>query len=117
MRLRYKLWLEDENKGKAFGDGPLDMLERVDRLGSLSQAAAEMGMSYSHAWHLLRRLENALGFPLLTRTPGGKHGGGSKTTVEARELMRRYRLFRRDSRKALESLYREHLSDIVWHRG
>jgi len=52
VRLRYKVWLEHEELGKAFGDGPLEVLERVERSGSLRQAAAEMGMSYNKAWYL-----------------------------------------------------------------
>lgn len=114
MRLRYKLWLEHEGLGKAFGDGPLEMLEKIDRLGSLRQAAAEMNMSYNQAWRLVRRLEGALGFLLLERRAGGREGGGSLVTGEARELMGRYRRFRREADQALNRLYRENFGDFPW---
>lgn len=114
MRLRYKVWLEHEELGKAFGDGPLEMLERVERLGSLRQAAAEMGMSYNKAWYLVRRLEKALGFPLLERRSGGRHGGGSVVTPRARELMVHYRRFREQVARDLAELYRRNFADFGW---
>jgi len=46
MRLHVKAWLE-QNGGRAFGDGPADLLRRVERTGSLRAATAEIGMSYS----------------------------------------------------------------------
>lgn len=69
MRLRYKIWLETE--GKAFGEGPLQLLRQVDKLGSLSMAAQELNMSYSKAWKLINLLESNLGFKLLQREIGG----------------------------------------------
>ncbi|MBE3113343.1 MAG: LysR family transcriptional regulator, partial [Actinobacteria bacterium] len=64
MKLRYKIWLE-KNGEKVFGDGPLDILCRVERTGSLRQAAEEINMSYSLAWNLIKDLEERLGFKLL----------------------------------------------------
>ena len=114
MRLRYKVWLEHEERGKAFGDGPLEMLERVERLGSLRQAATEMGMSYNKAWYLVRRLEKALGFLLLERRSGGRHGGGSVVTPRARELMVHYRRFREQVALNLFELYRRNFANFDW---
>lgn len=117
MRVGYKVWLEHEQWGKAFGDGPLDMLERIDRLGSLRRGAAEMKMSYNKAWSLVRKLERALGFPLLERRSGGRHGGGSVLTPRARELMSRYRRFRQEVKEALAGLYEENFADFPWPGG
>ncbi|MGB9919769.1 MAG: winged helix-turn-helix domain-containing protein [Moorellales bacterium] len=114
MRLRYKVWLEHEELGKAFGEGPLEMLERVESSGSLRRAAREMGMSYNKAWYLVQKLERALGFPLLERRAGGADGGGSAVTPQARELMRRYRRFREEVARELEEAYRRHFGDFPW---
>lgn len=114
MKLRYKVWLEHEGLGKAFGDGPLEMLQRVERCGSLRQAAAEMGMSYNKAWYLVRKLEKALGFALLERRSGGRHGGGSVVTPRARELMVQYRRFREQVARDLVELYRRNFADFGW---
>jgi len=108
MRLAYKIWLDQD--GKAFGEGPYDLLQRVERTGSLRRAAEEVGMSYNQAWHLMRTLEGRLGFGLLERQVGGMAGGGSTVTPEARDLMRRYEAFREEARDTLDRLYAKHFS-------
>lgn len=104
LKLRYKLWLE-KNGEKVFGDGPLDILHRVERTGSLRQAAAEINMSYSQAWNLMRDLEKRLGFELLKRKVGGESGGGSEITDKARELMMKFEIFHGRADQNLHSLY------------
>jgi len=111
VKLCYKIWLD--NNGKAFGEGPYDLLKRVDRLGSLSKAAREINMSYNQAWKLINMLEKRLGFKLLQREVGGSQGGGSFLTEEARELMDKYGKFSRESEEALNKLYQKYfLNDI-----
>jgi len=106
LKLRYKLWIEKDRE-KAFGDGPLDILHRVERTGSLRQAAEEINMSYSQAWNLMKDLEKRLGFDLLRRKVGGEKGGGSEITEEARELMMKFKMFRERADQNLNSLYKK----------
>jgi len=106
LKLRYKLWIEKDGE-KVFGDGPLDILHRVERTGSLRQAAEEINMSYSQAWNLIKDLEKRLGFNLLKRSVGGEKGGGSEITEEARELMIKFEMFRNKAKESLNLLYKE----------
>jgi len=106
LELRYKIWIEKNGK-KVFGDGPLDILHRVERTGSLRQAAAEINMSYSLAWNLIKGLEERLRFKLLKRKVGGEGGGGSEITQEATELMTKFKLFRGEADQSLNSLYKK----------
>ena len=106
LKLRYKLWIEKDGE-KVFGDGPLDILHRVERVGSLRQAAEEINMSYSQAWNLIKDLEKRLGFDLLWSKIGGEKGGGSEITEEARELMIKFKLFREEADQSLNSLYKK----------
>ncbi len=99
-----KIWLEDRGK-KVFGDGPCDILNRVERTGSLRAAAKEIGMSYSQAWRLVDLLERRLGFPLLTRTIGGNSGGGSELTPEGRGLVMKFALFQEEARHLFLELF------------
>ncbi len=105
MKLKYKLWLEQD--GKVFGDGPLDILKRVERTGSLRSAAAEINMSYSQAWNLFKSLEKRLGFKLLKRRVGGASGGGSELTQEAKDLMDKFETFSAKADEALNAIYEE----------
>ena len=104
MKVRYKIWMENE-EGKVFGDGPFDILTRVERTGSLRQAALEINMSYSQAWNLIRGLEERLGSSLLKRKVGGKRGGGSVITQEAANLMTKYKNFYTQAEKSINLLY------------
>lgn len=106
MRIGYKVWLD--NNGKAFGDGPYTLLRRVEKMGSLHQAAKQMGMSYSKAWRLIRTLEERLGFTLLERKVGGLSGGGSRVTPQGKDLMNHYERFRRNVEKGLEKIYHKY---------
>jgi molybdate transport system regulatory protein len=106
LKLKYKIWIEKDRE-KVFGDGPLDIFHRVERTGSLRQAAAEINMSYSLAWNLIKGLEERLGFKLLKRKVGGEKGGGSEITQEAKELMIKFKLFREEADQSLNSLYKK----------
>ena len=106
MKIGYKVWLD--NNGKAFGDGPYELLRRVEETNSLHQAAGQMGMAYSKAWRLIRTLEKRLGFPFLERKIGGQLGGGSWITPQAKDLMNHYQLFRKEVEKNLERIYQKH---------
>jgi molybdate transport system regulatory protein len=106
MKVAYKIWIDQ--KGKAFGDGPYDLLKGVEKTGSLHKVADQMGMAYSKAWTLIRTLEQRLGFLLLDRKVGGRAGGGSQITPQAKELMLRYGRFREEAREAIEKIYQKH---------
>ncbi len=110
MRVVYKVWLD--RGGKAFGDGPYELLKGIEKTGSLHQAAAEMGMSYSKAWRLIGILEKRLGFPLLERKIGGPSGGGSQITPKAKKFMRRYEKFRAEVKDLTARAYQTHFRSL-----
>ncbi len=107
FNLRSKVWLEKEGI-KVFGDGPCDILRRIERTGSLRQAALEINMSYSQAWGLLSTLERRLGFPLLYKQAGGEGGGGSVLTREGRELTNSFTAFRQEMAISQKELFCKH---------
>jgi molybdate transport system regulatory protein len=110
MRVIYKVWLD--SNGKAFGEGPYELLKRVGQTRSLRQAANQMGMSYSKAWNLIGTMEKRLGFSLIERKVGGRSGGGSHLTPKARDLMNHYEGFRKDVNKAMRKIYQRHFGHI-----
>ncbi|RCW62350.1 winged helix-turn-helix domain-containing protein [Halanaerobium sp. ST460_2HS_T2] len=108
MRLNYKLWLEEDER--LFGDGPCQILELVDQLGSLRQAAAEINMSYSQAWKLIKKLEKRLGFKLLNKKVGGSSGGGSELTEKGRILTESFSEFRKEAAGCLSGLEKKYFN-------
>jgi molybdate transport system regulatory protein len=106
VKVAYKIWLD--NRGKAFGEGPYELLKRVEKTNSLHEAAHQMGMSYSKAWKLIETMEKRLGFVLLDKKIGGPSGGGSRVTSKGKNLLKRYERFERDARRAIERAYLRH---------
>lgn len=93
MKWECRLVLVDDEGNRVFGTGPLNLLKKVDEIGSLHGAAKDMNMAYSKACKIINRAEDCLGFPLIVRTTGGKSGGGSVLTAEAKQLIFQYELF------------------------
>jgi molybdate transport system regulatory protein len=106
MKVACKIWLD--HNGKAFGDGPHELLRRVEIVNSLHEAARQMDMSYSKAWKLIHSMEKRLGFSLLDKKIGGRSGGGSHVTPKGKVLMKRYERFDKEARKAIEKAYQKH---------
>lgn len=67
----------------------IEMLRAIDRYGSMHKAAEELGRSYPHLQRRVVELEETLG-QLTERVRGGTDGGGTRLTVEARDLIRQF---------------------------
>jgi len=74
----------------AIGPGRIELLEGVQRTGSLSQAARDMGMSYRRAWLLMQSLNESLSTPASLAVRGGRRGGGASVTSTGRALIQAY---------------------------
>ena len=112
MQAVTKIIFIDDNGDKFFGEGPFKLLRYVEKTGSLRAAATEMGMAYSKATKLLKQAETNLGFPLTTRSTGGKDGGGSILTMEGKQWLCRYEAYRNACIQANQALYRQHFPKI-----
>jgi molybdate transport system regulatory protein len=82
------VWLERDGRF-VMGDGGLQLLEAIERLGSLAAAVRAMGWSYRHAWGYLRRAEGVLGVPLLAARAGRGSGRGAVLTEHGQRLRAR----------------------------
>ena len=81
----------DFGPAESIGPGKVALLERIDRSGSISQAARDLGMSYRRAWQLVDSLNGAFRAPLTTASTGGRHGGGATLTALGHQVVRTYR--------------------------
>jgi molybdate transport system regulatory protein len=87
----------------SFGPGKAHLLELIDELASLRQAASAMEMSYRQAWLLIKAAESTFGAPLIETTTGGARGGGSRLTNLGREVVARYRAIEAVANRAAKS--------------
>lgn len=87
--LRSKIWLEKD--GKLFmGWGRATLLDRIDKLGSISAAARSMKLAYRNAWLWVEAINRLAGTPLVTKTTGGPKGGNARLTDEGRRIVNEY---------------------------
>ena len=77
--------------GLNLGDNRIRLLELIDELGSLSQAAKAVPMSYRAAWDALNEMNNLASEPLVIRVTGGKNGGGTQLTPYGKQTIALYR--------------------------
>ena len=75
----------------AFGPGKATLLAAIERTGSISAAAREMGMSYRRAWVLVDEMNRSFREPLVETAAGGPGGGGAHVTEFGQDVLRRYR--------------------------
>ena len=107
MKAVTKIVFFDDTGEKFFGEGPARLLRGIEDKGSLRAAALSMEMAYTKALTIIRKAENALGFPLMIRTTGGRSGGGSTLTAEGKEWLERYEAYRDACVQANSKLYLE----------
>ena len=94
MKPALRVMLCDDAGERFFGEGPCRLLHLIEETGSLRSAAAQMGLSYSKTLRLVQHAEKELGFALTCKTSGGRGGGGSTLTAEARQFLERYEAYR-----------------------
>jgi molybdate transport system regulatory protein len=75
------------------GPGKAELLERIDRCGSIAAAGREMGMSYKRAWELVGTMNAMFRDQLVTSQRGGPGGGGAALTDAGHEVLALYRAF------------------------
>ena len=94
----------DTTMGSFLGDKRIRLLEAIDKTGSISQAAKAVPFSYKAAWDAVDDMNNVAPEPLVHRSAGGRHGGGTELTAFARRLIGFYRALEKESQLALERL-------------
>src|SRR6267154_6619400 len=84
------------------GDREARLLDAVDRVRSIKDAAVEAGISYRTAWSAIQQMEQALGRPMVVSRAGGPGGGATTLTDECRELLGLYKDLRRRLEDAVQ---------------
>lgn len=87
----------------AIGPGKADLLEAIDRTGSISAAARQLGMAYRRAWLLVDSMNRCFRSPLVETAAGGAAGGGAVVSELGREVLQRFRAMEAKARAAIEA--------------
>lgn len=104
-------WTIQDDDGPPLSTRLIELLVQVHTEGNLSSAAKAMGLSYRHAWDLVRQGENHFGSPLL-RMERGK--GSTLTDLGEKIVWADHRIMAR-LKPALDSLASELAAEL--HRS
>ncbi|MBR0551007.1 winged helix-turn-helix domain-containing protein [Stakelama marina] len=88
LKIKAQLYCGDEI---AMGPGKADLLDAIDREGSISRAAAAMGMSYRRAWLLVDSMNRCFTAPLVETHAGGGKASGARLSDTGRTVLTLYR--------------------------
>jgi molybdate transport repressor ModE-like protein len=102
--LRYDMWLETIKKERILDGEGFALLLDLNRTGSLTTSARNMGMSYRKAWGLLRDVEQHLGFQLTDKRRGGAAGGRTVLSDKGRQLVWAYNNLCHETDIAMKSI-------------
>ncbi len=108
-QLRLRVMLDAEI---AMGPGKADLLEAIDRTGSISAASRDLDMSYKRAWQLVDTMNRCFRHPLVATEIGGAQRGRSTLTEEGRAVLQLYRRMEAEAKAvASEAMgaFRRHL--------
>lgn len=89
-RIRARFWITGEQSSYV-GIGRIQLLENIDKYGSINSAAKSMGMSYKKAWKLIEELNQVTDKPFVIKSQGGKSGGGTALTDEGKRMVKKFR--------------------------
>lgn len=103
IALEGSLWFQ-KSENMFLGEDRIALLEKIDALGSINQAAKEVGISYKTAWYLVNMMNNLAEKPLVERITGGKGGGGTTLTAEGKRAIVQFRIIEEEHRKFLHNL-------------
>ncbi len=91
LYIKTKTWMENEKKELLFGKGKTEVLIEIEKTGSISKAAENLGMNYKKAWSHIKLLQKNLDDVLVETHKGGGENKGTFLTPLAKEYIRKYK--------------------------
>ncbi len=103
VKLKSSHWIVDENNRIIFGKGRMEILENIEKTGSINQTAKLMKMSYKGVWSKIKSTEKHLGVTVVhtdRRT-------GSKLSETGKALLKRYQQLDEKCLEADDAIFRK----------
>ncbi len=103
LRLRSRQWIVDDKGNIIIGEGRAEILETIERTGSINQTAKIMKMSYKGVWSKIKVTEDYLKVTLVETDKKR----GSELSREGKELLQKYNLLKERCLKADDKIFKE----------
>jgi len=102
FKLKSSQWIVDQDDNIIIGKGRMEILENIETLGSINQAAKMMKMSYKAVWSKIKSTEKHLN----TKIVHTDKKDGSRLSREGKELLRKYRLLKKKCITADDKIFK-----------
>jgi molybdate transport system regulatory protein len=106
--MKSRKWIVDENDNIIIGEGRKEILENIEKTGSINQTAKLMKMSYKAVWSKIKATENYLKVKIVSTNKKR----GSHLTPAGKELLHKYTLLKNECQKQEEDLFK-----AIFHEG
>ena len=107
LYLKTKTWIENEKKELLFGKGKTEVLLEIERTGSISKAAKNLGMNYKKAWSHIKLLQSNLDDTLVITQKGGGESSGTMLTPLASEYINKYKQLQKEIEEFANDRFKE----------
>jgi molybdate transport system regulatory protein len=101
LELRSNQWIVNERNDIILGKGRMEILENIEKTGSMNQAAKQMKMSYKAVWSKIKATEKNLNAKIVH----ADRKDGTRLTREGRELVRKYKLLLKECMSADDKIF------------
>ena len=102
LKLRSSQWIVDEDDNAIIGKGRMEILDNIEKTGSINQTAKMMKMSYKAVWSKIKATEKHLDTVIVH----ADRKEGSRLSKEGKELLEKYRLLKKECLSADDKLFR-----------
>ncbi len=102
LKLKSSQWIVDEDDNAIIGKGRMEILDNIEKTGSINQTAKMMKMSYKAVWSKIKATEKHLDTVIVH----ADRKEGSRLSKEGKELLEKYRLLKKECLSADDKLFR-----------
>lgn len=97
----------------AMGPGKADLLEAIDREGSIAAAGRALDMSYRRSWLLVDEMNRCFREKVVETLSGGGRERGARLTENGRKVLAAYRDLEAESARVMGSKSYRQLADSM----
>jgi molybdate transport system regulatory protein len=101
LKLRSSQWIVDEHNNIIIGKGRMEILENIEKTGSMNQVAKQMKMSYKAVWSKIKATEKNLNAKIVH----ADRKNGTHLSREGKELIKKYKLLLKECRASDDKIF------------
>jgi molybdate transport system regulatory protein len=105
LKLRSNHWIVDGRGNIVFGKGRLEILESIEKTGSINGTAKALGMSYKTVWSKIKSTEKHLKRKIVR----SDRASGTRLTRTGRELLEEFRLLNQRCIRSDDRIFKKFL--------